>query len=177
MTLHFHPGSDANHRLPHIQSRYRVELGAELGLSGADTAKLDAHIEGAIPAAQLRSFAQQFRARFSTEDLIQAVVADVNQQDPEAERYILPKTLFKWAQPENKEGNRGFDSYSIFFNDEEAGEFGSRKCLHRTFFLFFLPPFFLIPNPNLLTSHRHVRRRADGGEPIYPGVCPARRGR
>ena len=122
VTLHFHPGSDLSQRLPHIQSRYRIELGAELGLSGAETAKLDVHVEAAIPQAQLRSFAQLFRARFSTEDFVQAVVADVNQQDPEAERYILPKTLFKWAQPENKAENKGFDSYSIFFNDDETGE-------------------------------------------------------
>eukprot|EP00040_Diaphanoeca_grandis_P024895 m.137480 g.137480 ORF g.137480 m.137480 type:complete len:295 (+) comp29921_c6_seq1:505-1389(+) len=118
VTLLFHPGSDVSTRLPHIQSRYRVDVGAQLGLAGIENAKLDQHIERSLPHGQSERYVQKFRERFPTTEFVKAVVADINQQDVDAERFILPTTLFNWAQPDNKIDNQNFDSHSIFYNDE-----------------------------------------------------------
>lgn len=123
VTLHFHPGSEVNTRMPHIQNRYRLELGGRLGLSGAEAARMDQHIEGQLLPKQLEEFEALFRKRFSTADFVKEIVADINQQDKQAERFIMPETLFKWAQPENYEQNLGFDSYSIFYDGDRADEY------------------------------------------------------
>ena len=81
-------------------------------------------------------------------------MADVNQQDPEAERYILPQTLFKWAQPENNDRNKGFDSYSIFFNEDEPGELIGLfpPCFGRQWFPFSIFHFSVFPSSLFLGS-------------------------
>lgn len=144
VTLHFHPGSDRSARMPHIQSRYRVELGLVLGLSGIETAKMDQHIEGPISSARLASFEALFRERFSVSDFVKEVVADVNQQEKDVERFIIPSTLFKWAQPENLKENHGFDSYSIFYDEDQPDKYDGKPKQENMFTQAFVNPMVVV---------------------------------
>ena len=84
VTRSLHPGSDTDHSLrkllPHIQNRYRVEVGQDLGMTGIVTATQDPLLFGNIPQQQLCDFAATFREQFSIVLFVQALVRDINRQ-------------------------------------------------------------------------------------------------
>ena len=99
VVLHTNPDAQTNKRLPHIQSRYRIELGRKLGLSGVSTARLDPHKDRPVDKARRYDIERSFRALFSPQEFVEALVADINQQDPLAERFIMRECLINWANP------------------------------------------------------------------------------
>lgn len=44
---------------------------------------------------------QKFLENFSAFEFVEAAVADINQQAADAERFVLPDTLFKWLAAPN----------------------------------------------------------------------------
>jgi hypothetical protein len=114
--LSFSPELAGSIEVPHVQNRYRIDIGEELGLPGVEAAKLDTLAQGKPPLSpSVRSKAlERFHRCFSAEDYAKAVVADVNQQDVDAERFIMPKTLYEWAS----KSHRGFNMHSIFYDSD-----------------------------------------------------------
>jgi hypothetical protein len=97
-----------------VQNRYRIDFGEELGIPGIAAAKLDPHVRAVLPSSTRTKAVDLFQASFSTLDFVKSVVADVNQQDADAERFIVPKTLYEWAS----KSHRGFNMHSIFYDGD-----------------------------------------------------------
>lgn len=75
-------GADA-----HTQNAYRIAIGAELGLRGLASARTDRLAPRyATAGQQAKHLASTFRNRFTIDDLIEAFIFDVNQQDRQAQR-------------------------------------------------------------------------------------------
>merc|ERR1711916_92152 len=89
--------------------------GAELGLRGIQGAMLDhCRFEAAADKEVLLS---TFRRMFLIDDLCDTLVADVNQQPADSDRVVSRDDLAKWAG--NVDENNGFDSHSIFYDEDE----------------------------------------------------------
>ena len=127
--------SHGGHQAPHVLSAYLREVGRELGLRGVAASATDPNATMAVDKpAVLRAF----RERFSVDEVAAALVADVNQQSPDAERVIDRDALAKWAAAtaEATTGQQGggggggggaavFDAHSIYYDDERAGDFAN----------------------------------------------------
>ena len=124
--------SHGGHQAPHVLSAYLREVGRELGLRGVAASATDPNATMAVDKpAVLRAF----RERFSVDEVAAALVADVNQQSPDAERVIDRDALAKWAAATaeattGQEGGGGgggsgavFDAHSIYYDDERACDF------------------------------------------------------
>jgi len=107
---------------PHITSAYLEAVGAELGLRGVAAARRD---ENRPRRVQRERVLQAFRGQFNVADLAGALAADVNQQAENAERVIDRDLLAEWASAEEGAG-AGFSAHSIFFDEENAGDYDGR---------------------------------------------------
>lgn len=108
-------------QVPHITSSYRIAVGAELGLRGVESARLD-HCKFEVAAEEAARVADAFRRMFSIDELCDLLVNDVNQQDVDADRLVDRVLLAKWAGESHGEG---FDGHAIFYDEDAAGRFAS----------------------------------------------------
>jgi len=104
-------------QVPHIQSSYCSVVGTRLGLRGVKAAKLDKD-KFTINNDSSNTIIESFNRLFSIEELLKSFIADVNQQDLEAERLINRDSLLRWAG--DSKINNGFDGHSIFYDEEKA---------------------------------------------------------
>ena len=83
-------------QVPHITSAYLVATGTALGFRGVAAARAD---QNAPPLAPHKGaeIAAAIRAKFSVADVVEALIADVNQQAEDAERVIDRDALAAWA--------------------------------------------------------------------------------
>lgn len=104
---------------PHIQNQHRMDIGETLGLPGIEAAKLDRHSRNPLTSEGKVKAVALFKSNFSALEFVKNFTADVNQQDPMAERFVLPKTLFDWATRSAAEpGPSPFNQHSVLFDDE-----------------------------------------------------------
>ena len=103
-------------QVPHITSSYRIAIGSEFGLRGIETAQMD-HCKVVISPNDSANVKLTFRRLFQIDELCDTLVGDVNQQDKDADRLVSRDDLGKWAG--NTEENNGFDSHSIFFDEDQ----------------------------------------------------------
>lgn len=75
------------------------------------------HCKFVLSDADSKRVAETFRLMFSIDELCDTLVADVNQQSKDADRLVSRDDLGRWAG--NTEENNGFDSHTIFFDEEE----------------------------------------------------------
>jgi hypothetical protein len=124
---HLHPDawkvSDANpaKQIPHLLSSYRVGIGRVFGIRGVDAAAAD-YCATALSELECALARQCYRRLFSIRDLIATVVADINQQAADAERYIDRDTLTRWVSDPD-ENSMGFDAHSIYYDDENKSAY------------------------------------------------------
>merc|ERR1712228_17667 len=122
---HFHPKapvtSDCSptQQLPHLSNKYRRHLGFEVGLCGSrsDAAASDRNAQGPLPVPRGRAI-QQFWSEFNPHDIVKAIVSDVNQIDPEAQRRIDRNLLMAWAGSHPGVGHR------IFYDESNPVVYG-----------------------------------------------------
>jgi len=124
---HFNPnawktGDDNPHgQIPHIQSSYCTEIGTKLGLRGIKAAKMD-YNKFNLDSQSAERIEEAFKRLFSVTELLNTFVADVNQQDPNAERLINRDSLAQWAG--DKTVNNAFEAHSIYYDAEKANQWG-----------------------------------------------------
>lgn len=106
-------------QVPHLSSAYRVAIGHALGLHGVEVARMDVN---APPQQELDPALiwHTFERLFSIRELVEELIGDVNQQSAEAERTVSRDDLGRWAG--NAAENNGFESHSIFFEEEYKKE-------------------------------------------------------
>jgi len=107
-------------QLPHIQSSYSKSFGEELGLRGFKAAKLDKD-KVSVSSKDKNTLVSSFRKLFHMSDLINSIMADVNQQDENAERLVNRDSLMKWAGDSSV--NNGFDSHQIFYDETKESDY------------------------------------------------------
>jgi len=107
-------------QLPHLQSSYCKSFGEELGLRGYKAAKLDKD-KISISSVDRQILKSSFEILFNMSDLIASIIADVNQQDENAERLINRDSLMKWAG--DNSANNGFESHTIFYDEARTEEY------------------------------------------------------
>lgn len=113
-----------------VSNWYRNALTNDLGLSQKEGDKdLSLGPEG-MPQTDPVRFATVFRKMFSIVDFINAIVSNVNSQPfhndksiEDSRQSIDPSILIKWASPENLLLNNGFDSVSIYYNEDHKLEY------------------------------------------------------
>eukprot|EP00039_Didymoeca_costata_P009405 m.124467 g.124467 ORF g.124467 m.124467 type:complete len:611 (-) comp14472_c0_seq3:942-2774(-) len=105
------------HRFPHLQNRLRIELAAELGLSGVESAEQDQYIVPKLSHQSIQLASAKFYELFDTMDFIKSIVTDINTKNDSAERIVTTKALLEFAQEEQ---HNGFDQNMILYNEEEA---------------------------------------------------------
>ena len=103
-------------QVPHITSSYRVAIGEELGLRGMQNALMD-NCRFQVKPEDAQIVKDTFRRMFLIDELVDLLIADVNQQDKDADRLVSRDDLGRWAG--NTDENNGFESHSIFY-DEDA---------------------------------------------------------
>lgn len=115
-------GEDASDdRQRRMRNRLVADLGRELGLSGMSAAAADVdHIDPPLTATEKLDRSNSFAIMFHALEFCESVAADINQQAEDAERFIVLGSLIKWTSPDNAAGNGGFDSHSIFFDNERT---------------------------------------------------------
>jgi len=106
-------------QIPHIQSSYCIALSGRLGLRGIKAAQLDKDSFQVHPT-NIEVLTEAFKRLFMIQDFINAIINDINQQDEGADRILDIDSLTRWAGDPNV--NNGFDSYSIFYDDEKSDE-------------------------------------------------------
>jgi len=107
-------------QLPHIQSSYSKSFGEELGLRGYKAAKLDRD-KVSISSKDRNKLISSFNTLFHMSDLIKSILADVNQQDENAERLVNRESLMKWAGDGSM--NNGFQSHKIFYDETNESDY------------------------------------------------------
>eukprot|EP00727_Mastigamoeba_balamuthi_P007163 m51a1_g3067 hypothetical protein (810) ;mRNA; f:3985-7594 len=112
-------------QLPHIQTSYKIAVGAELGLRGVEGAAAD-HCAFAVGGEERRRIVELFTKLFSVAELVQTLVDDVNQQSPTADRLVDRDALCKWASSEAVVA-AGFVPHSLYYDEERKDEFGDAK--------------------------------------------------
>jgi len=125
---HFHPrapvmqDSSPQEQLPHLANRYRRHLGSEVGFSGArlEAAKQDRNAQGALAVPHERAL-KRFMMMFNPLDVVEAVVADVNQSETDAQRRIDTALVMKWAGSNPSVGHR------VFYDESEPELYGGFK--------------------------------------------------
>jgi len=105
-------------QIPHIQSSYCIAVGPQLGLRGVKSAQLDT-FKKTIPEKDVQEIIEEFKQRFSISDLLQTLVNDINQQDPNAERLINLESLSKWIT--DNASSLIFEPHDIFYDEDKAG--------------------------------------------------------
>jgi hypothetical protein len=112
---HFHPGAptqdDGNptEQLPHLSNRYRRHLGAQVGLGGPrlEVAKNDRNAQFRLPVPKKKAL-QIFWKEFHAMEVVNSLVADVNQPGTDVERRVDPELVMKWAGQEPTVAHRVF---------------------------------------------------------------------
>lgn len=143
VTIALNPGceevSDAHpsRQIPHIQNGYRRAIGEQLGLRGLAQARADFNAPNIAPKIAAK-VADKFRELFSMQELLNSIVGDVNQQNPQAERYIDRNALAAWANGDGKA--KGFDPYRIYFNEDEADKYNDARPTEENAYQPFLHP-------------------------------------
>jgi hypothetical protein len=99
-----------------VQNQHRVDIGNQLGLPGVAAARLDVHRRQPLNAKSVTKAIALYNKSFSGVEFVKNFVADVNQQDPKAERFILPKTLYDWAA----KGHGGFEPHTVLYDEDNA---------------------------------------------------------
>merc|ERR1712039_450841 len=108
---------------PHITSAYLEAVGAELGLRGTAAASSDPlRPQNAKP----KKVAAAFRAQFSLDPVVDAIIGDVNQQGAEVQRIVDRDLLAKWAS--QAAATSGFDAHSTYFDEGCAHEYEGRPA-------------------------------------------------
>jgi len=102
-------------QIPHIQSSYTIALGDELGLRGVKAAKMDRDAFTVDPR-NIAVLKKCFQRIFLVQDVLNSFIADVNQQEADANRLVDCGSLTKWVGDENQ--NNGFPPHSIFYDED-----------------------------------------------------------
>jgi hypothetical protein len=110
-------------QIPHLQSSYCLAVGHQLGLRGVKSSQLD-NFKTILTESQTKDILEDFQQRFSVPDLIQTIVNDINQQDPNAERLINCDSLSKWIT-ENSQ-SLILDPHDIFYDEEKEKEYNGK---------------------------------------------------
>eukprot|EP00051_Salpingoeca_urceolata_P028292 m.486113 g.486113 ORF g.486113 m.486113 type:complete len:447 (+) comp24184_c0_seq1:89-1429(+) len=124
-SLHTATAGSPAMQLAHLQSRYLMDIGETLTLRGIAAASLDRCAPPPLSKKQREQAVKLFRNHFSVGDVCQALVADVNHQDPDAERTIYRDTLGRWA---GEAAQHGFDSHSIYYDEEKADQYEGKPA-------------------------------------------------
>jgi len=74
-----------------------------------------------IPSKDKIKLVTSFKSLFHLSDLINSILADVNQQDENAERLINSDSLMKWAGDSSV--NNGFESHIIFYDETNESDY------------------------------------------------------
>jgi len=106
-------------QVPHLQSSYCVAIGTDFGIRGVKAAKLDKDALS-VSEKSIECLKEAYNRLFCVQDLIKTFIADVNQQEAEAERLIKRESLTSWAG--DKSVNNGFPSHSIYYDEENPKE-------------------------------------------------------
>jgi hypothetical protein len=117
-------------QVPHIQSTYCAEIGTKLGLRGTKAAKLDQN-KCQLDPTSVMHLEESFRRLFLIGELINTLIADVNQQDPNAERLINRQSLTQWAGDQSQ--NNNFHGHAIFFDEEKASEWNGKPTVENQY--------------------------------------------
>ena len=135
-------------QVPHLESAYSQGVGSVLGLRSMPGAAADAdHCKSSVSESELRKVVATFRELFSVEDLLEAVVSDVNQQDDDADRLISRDELAAWAGDPTV--NNGFESYTIYYDEDRKEDYNDTKPLEKNEYQPFLSKKVVL---NLLTK-------------------------
>jgi len=102
-------------QIPHIQSSYCIAIGDKLGLRGVKAAKMDKDAFTVDPR-NIAVLIKCYKRLFSIQDLLDAFISDVNQQEDDADRVVECNTLTKWAG--DGELSNGFPGHSIFYDED-----------------------------------------------------------
>jgi len=108
-------------QIPHITSAYLEAVGRELGMRGVDAATSDMNRPRVMDSRSRDQILNTFKAIFSLQDILGAIVSDVNQQAADAERVIDRDLLMKWAEAAGKDG--AFDAYSLYYDAERSSDY------------------------------------------------------
>lgn len=112
-------------QFPHLESSYIHAVGKQLGMRGVAGARVDRNITQ-LSQAEARDVVQRFRRIFSTFEVIQTFVDDVNQQGESNDRLISREDLLHWAGDESV--NHGFNKFSVFYNEAlDPSEYNDAK--------------------------------------------------
>ena len=109
-------------QVPHITSAYLLAVGAEFGFRGVAAARADMYaprLRGGPDSPTVARVRDAVRANFEASDVVDAVVADVNQQAGEAERVLDRDAIAAWALARCEKGGGDFDKHSIYYDPSE----------------------------------------------------------
>eukprot|EP01105_Mastigella_eilhardi_P020070 TRINITY_DN4758_c0_g1_i2.p2 TRINITY_DN4758_c0_g1~~TRINITY_DN4758_c0_g1_i2.p2 ORF type:complete len:463 (-),score=144.36 TRINITY_DN4758_c0_g1_i2:1709-3076(-) len=108
-------------QVPHIQSSYIIAVGKQLGLRGVGAAHADKNAFK-VPKDVAQRVQQLFRLLFSSYEVAQTLLDDINQQAPDADRVVDRDVLFRWAG--DSAANKGFPQHMVFYDeDSPKGEY------------------------------------------------------
>jgi len=106
-------------QIPHIQSSYTIAMGDKLGLRGVKAAKMDKDSFNVDPR-NVAVLTKCFKRLFSVQEVINAFIADVNQQEEGVDRIVDCNSLTKWAG--DPQVNNGFPGHGIFYDEDSPGD-------------------------------------------------------
>jgi len=125
VTLKLHPDclspwADMEQQMAHIQSAYTVACGELLGLRGMDASRVD-RMKPRLSQGQIARFVSEYASSFPVDEVVKALVRDVNQTADNADRLIDPMALLSWANQASEAD--GFDKQGIFYQDDCPSEY------------------------------------------------------
>merc|ERR1712137_426208 len=99
-----------------------VMIGRDFGLDGLTSARHDrflAQVQAHIRHTDTRDLLKKLKADMSVKEWLQTLLADINNQNPTADRLIDPECVYRWVNANLSQD----DLYRVFYDESRAEEF------------------------------------------------------